>query len=576
MLCATIATAAPRRAYAAARRAAGRAAPPAAASRSRGTRPRSRAARRYSFRRRYENSTTPSDTIGAPARQPQRRQAARAGCRADRATGCRAAAAPARSSPELRAHDARHQQHPRQRARSARAPRARGVPAPPVRGTPARRSRPAARAACSPLASQRSMLRVAPREAVVGSDVIARRVGGPQRGRCRRRHSLLDRAAARAPSPRAVPPPSSSSTSGTCIAGGERVRQPVQHDVQAAGASAPWRRVRVAAARAAACVETARRPAWSRGSSRCAATVERTPIMVTGCVPVLCSVRYAAATSLPGRGADPRIVTRERRRRGGARSAGRARGSDEQARREVSSGHPLRTGAERGGRGNYARRRLRATDYDASPSHARQRPHATLRSLPHWSRCSPARSRSAARGSSCACRRPGRPRPRSGAARSHCRSCCCGRCSSGAAARRPDSQRSVRDPLFLWAGVFFAGDLALWHWSLLLTSIAASTLEANCAPMLVTLFAWLLWGERPRLGFVLSLALAFAGMLLILAPKLGARQPRAGGRCAGPGHRVLLCRATSWWSRACARATTPASSCSPAPWCSPCCCCRSH
>jgi drug/metabolite transporter (DMT)-like permease len=80
---------------------------------------------------------------------------------------------------------------------------------------------------------------------------------------------------------------------------------------------------------------------------------------------------------------------------------------------------------------------------------------------------------------------------------------------------------SVRDPMFLWAGVFFTGDLALWHWSLLLTSIAASTLEANCAPLLVTVFAWLLWGERPRLGFVLSLALAFAGMLLILAPKVG-------------------------------------------------------
>jgi drug/metabolite transporter (DMT)-like permease len=78
----------------------------------------------------------------------------------------------------------------------------------------------------------------------------------------------------------------------------------------------------------------------------------------------------------------------------------------------------------------------------------------------------------------------------------------------------------LRDPLFLWAGVFFAGDLALWHSSLLLTSIAASTLEANCAPMLVTLFAWALWGERPRLGFLVALALAFGGMLLILAPKL--------------------------------------------------------
>src|SRR5580692_11514216 len=38
--------------------------------------------------------------------------------------------------------------------------------------------------------------------------------------------------------------------------------------------------------------------------------------------------------------------------------------------------------------------------------------------------------------------------------------------------------RSWREPLFFWAGVFFAGDLALWHASLLLTSVAASTLEA--------------------------------------------------------------------------------------------------
>lgn len=81
---------------------------------------------------------------------------------------------------------------------------------------------------------------------------------------------------------------------------------------------------------------------------------------------------------------------------------------------------------------------------------------------------------------------------------------------------------SPLEPLFLWAGVFFAGDLALWHSSLLLTSIAASTLEANCAPIFVTLAAWVLWRERPRLGFAVALACAFGGMLLILAPKLGA------------------------------------------------------
>ena len=86
---------------------------------------------------------------------------------------------------------------------------------------------------------------------------------------------------------------------------------------------------------------------------------------------------------------------------------------------------------------------------------------------------------------------------------------------------RGEPRASLRDPLLVWAGVFFAGDLALWHTSLLLTSIAASTLEANCAPLLVTLIAWALWGERPRAAFLVALTLAFGGMLLILAPKLG-------------------------------------------------------
>jgi len=93
----------------------------------------------------------------------------------------------------------------------------------------------------------------------------------------------------------------------------------------------------------------------------------------------------------------------------------------------------------------------------------------------------------------------------------------------------------LRDPLLLWAGVFFAGDLALWHSSLLLTSIAASTLEANCAPLLVTLFAWALWGERPRLGFLAAIVLAFVGILLMLAPKLGAGSPALLGDALGLG-----------------------------------------
>jgi drug/metabolite transporter (DMT)-like permease len=95
--------------------------------------------------------------------------------------------------------------------------------------------------------------------------------------------------------------------------------------------------------------------------------------------------------------------------------------------------------------------------------------------------------------------------------------------------------RGWRDPVLLWAGVFFAANLALWHWSLLLVPVAVSTLEANCAPIVVTLSCWALWGERPRLGFVLALALAFAGMLLILGAKLGSGGALVGGDLLGLG-----------------------------------------
>ena len=107
------------------------------------------------------------------------------------------------------------------------------------------------------------------------------------------------------------------------------------------------------------------------------------------------------------------------------------------------------------------------------------------------------------------------------------------------AAARGEVPGSLHDPLLLWAGVFFAGDLALWHWSLLLTSIAASTLEANCAPILVTLIAWALWGERPRPVFLFALTLAFGGMLLILVPKLGGGAHALRGDLLGLGTAVF-------------------------------------
>ena len=70
--------------------------------------------------------------------------------------------------------------------------------------------------------------------------------------------------------------------------------------------------------------------------------------------------------------------------------------------------------------------------------------------------------------------------------------------------------------LMLLAGFFFAGDLAVWHWSIVLTSVANATLLANCAPIFVTIAAWMLLGRRPSLFFVVGLATALAGMALLL------------------------------------------------------------
>jgi drug/metabolite transporter (DMT)-like permease len=99
---------------------------------------------------------------------------------------------------------------------------------------------------------------------------------------------------------------------------------------------------------------------------------------------------------------------------------------------------------------------------------------------------------------------------------------------------------SFRDPGFLWAGVFFAGDLALWHWSLILTSIAASTLEASLAPLVVTLIAWLFWRERPTVRFMAAIALALTGMLLVVSPKFGQGGSAFVGDALGLGTAVFF------------------------------------
>jgi drug/metabolite transporter (DMT)-like permease len=86
----------------------------------------------------------------------------------------------------------------------------------------------------------------------------------------------------------------------------------------------------------------------------------------------------------------------------------------------------------------------------------------------------------------------------------------------------------------LWlAGLFFAGDLAVWHQSIEFTSVANATLLANMAPVFVTLAAWKLYGERISRGFALGLVLALLGATCLVADSLSISRQTAFGDLLG-------------------------------------------
>lgn len=83
------------------------------------------------------------------------------------------------------------------------------------------------------------------------------------------------------------------------------------------------------------------------------------------------------------------------------------------------------------------------------------------------------------------------------------------------AQRRPQTWRDY-GRLSL-AGGFFACDLALWHWSIALTSVANAVLLANAAPVFVALGGWALFGVRMTRLFLVGLTLALGGMVVLMS-----------------------------------------------------------
>jgi drug/metabolite transporter (DMT)-like permease len=85
----------------------------------------------------------------------------------------------------------------------------------------------------------------------------------------------------------------------------------------------------------------------------------------------------------------------------------------------------------------------------------------------------------------------------------------------------PDTDSTVFLPL-VFAGLFFAADLGVWHFSILYTSVANSTVLANLAPIFVTLAGWLIWHRQVTRTFLFGMVLAIVGMFVLVGPNFAA------------------------------------------------------
>lgn len=70
------------------------------------------------------------------------------------------------------------------------------------------------------------------------------------------------------------------------------------------------------------------------------------------------------------------------------------------------------------------------------------------------------------------------------------------------------------------AGFFFAGDLAVWHFSIHYTSVANATLLPNLAPVFVTLFGFVLFKEKVTRLFLVAMAVAISGAVILMGDSL--------------------------------------------------------
>lgn len=94
--------------------------------------------------------------------------------------------------------------------------------------------------------------------------------------------------------------------------------------------------------------------------------------------------------------------------------------------------------------------------------------------------------------------------------------------------------KTVRDfVLIAMAGVYLAADVAVWHYSIQMTTVANSTLLANVAPVFVVLGGWLLFRTRVTGTYLIGLAAAMTGVFILSRASLSLSQDHFVGDLLG-------------------------------------------
>jgi len=88
-----------------------------------------------------------------------------------------------------------------------------------------------------------------------------------------------------------------------------------------------------------------------------------------------------------------------------------------------------------------------------------------------------------------------------------------------------EKPKTLRDFFLIsMAGVYLAADVAVWHYSIQMTTVANSTLLANVAPVFVVLAGWILFRTRVTGTYLIGLAAAMTGVFILSRASLSLSQ----------------------------------------------------